>query len=286
MNNDLVQAVEQFAALTHGIPDGHLERQWAWQSYDSEGIRFAFFRSYEELRELAARLSQERAVRDEPFTETHLILSQYHTAYWDLQSALLGVSDEIVEKAPAPNGWSVRQVLAHMLGAEVGFYTAVRYALERKRTGDGRPAEPPKEARATLSGMNEDKYRSMVAGPLADLLAGHRAFHNRILRDFADISAAELDVPSTFWEDEPMSIRFRLHRFDSHLRQHTIQLDMTLDAIGQGPKEVKRLLRLVYASLAEVEGALIGAQEIEESRRHELADGIIARGKEIASFGA
>ena len=52
MNAELTQAVERFATLTQGIPDSQLERAWAWQSHDFEGIRFAFFRNYEELREL------------------------------------------------------------------------------------------------------------------------------------------------------------------------------------------------------------------------------------------
>jgi hypothetical protein len=54
-------------------------------------------------------------------------------------------------------------------------------------------------------------------------------------------------------------IRFRLHRFESHMRQHTIQIDKTLMLLGQPPTEVKRLLRLTYAAWADAENALIGA---------------------------
>ena len=56
-------------------------------------------------------------------------------------------------------------------------------------------------------------------------------------------------------------LRFRLHRFESHLRQHTIQIDKALVALGLASGEARRLVRMVYAGLAEVQGLLIGAED-------------------------
>jgi hypothetical protein len=56
----LGQAVERFAAVTRAWPDEALEREWKWRAYN-EGVRHAFFRTYEELRELAVTLATERA---------------------------------------------------------------------------------------------------------------------------------------------------------------------------------------------------------------------------------
>ncbi len=50
----LAQAVEAFAATTAALPDEALEREWQWRAHDEEGVRFAFFVTYQELRELAA----------------------------------------------------------------------------------------------------------------------------------------------------------------------------------------------------------------------------------------
>jgi hypothetical protein len=50
-----------------------------------------------------------------------------------------------------------------------------------------------------------------------------------------------------------MPLRFRLHRFEEHLRQHTIQIDKTLVGIGKPPTEAHRLVRNVYNALADVE---------------------------------
>ena len=87
-----------------------------------------------------------------------------------------------------------------------------------------------------------------------------------------------------YWEGYDMSLRFRLHRFDSHLRQHTVQIEKTLEGIGRPPTEAKRLLRLIYAALAEAEGATIGAWDAEAALWQEAAETVAARAKEIAGI--
>jgi hypothetical protein len=50
--------------------------------------------------------------------------------------------------------------------------------------------------------------------------------------------------------------------------------------LGRGPSEAKRLLRLIYAALAEAEGAALGAAT--PSTWGEVAAGIAARAEEVA----
>ena len=57
--NRLAAAVLDFADLTCDLPDAGLEKPWAWRDYD-EGVRFAFFRTYEDLRTLAVQLAAGR----------------------------------------------------------------------------------------------------------------------------------------------------------------------------------------------------------------------------------
>ena len=280
----LAQAVGKFAQVTQGAPDGALDRAWAWGSYDSEGVRFAFFRTYEELRELTVRLADERVVGGAALSSAQRILARYHAAYRDLDAVLLGVVFAMADTPPSKSEWTVRQVVSHIVLADVFFYGAVRYALERHRSGDGRPAKIPEEAWDVLVGMDEASFEALLASPLPDLRAWHATFHEKVLRELADIAETELDLPSMYWEAEPMSVRFRLHRFDSHMRQHTVQADKTLAFIGCGPKEAKRLLRLIYAALAEVEGAMIGAWDVGVALRGEVAEAIVGRAEEIAGI--
>jgi hypothetical protein len=283
VKDELTKAVEQFGTFANRIPDPQLESPWAWQSYDSEGIRFAFFRTYEELRELAVLLRSERTRQAAPPSAAQLILAQYHTAYWDLQAALLGADSGLLDQAPAEGEWPVRKTLSHIISAELGFYVVVRYALDGYRSGDGRPDEITREVWEATSGMDEASFGSLMTGSFEDLRNYYAGLQERVLREFSDIRDTELDLPSRYWEKDPMRVRFRLHRFDSHLRQHTIQIDKTRAALGQFPAEAQRLARLIYAALADSDGAVIGAAEIGLSRRQELAKTITARAEEIES---
>jgi hypothetical protein len=62
-----------------------------------------------------------------------------------------------------------------------------------------------------------------------------------------------------------------MHRFDAHLRQHTIQVEKTLQALGHDGGEARRLLRLVYRALAQTEGVLLGAAGLGQEEQSTLA---------------
>ncbi len=281
---NLTRAVEQFAALTQDLPDSALQRAWAWGAYDEEGVRFAFFRTYEELRELAAKTAAERLAQGRPASDAQRILARYHEAHRDLQAALLGLGADDANRAPAEGEWPVRRVVAHIVSADLGFYGVTRYALDRHRSGDRRPAEIPDEAWDAILGQDEATIDAILDGPWADLLSYHEAFHQRVLRELADLSEEELATPSIYWEGYPLSLRFRLHRFDSHLRQHIVQIDKTLTSLELLPGEAKRLLRLIYAAWAEAEAAALGAWDAGTDLRHNAAAIIAARTEEIAAI--
>ena len=95
-NLALRRAVEEFTALMLPLSEKDLEREWRWKDHDEEGIRFAFFVTLQELRQLAITLSTLRP----KLTSAQHILRQYHAAYMDLQAALLGLSPEDAERPP------------------------------------------------------------------------------------------------------------------------------------------------------------------------------------------
>src|SRR3970040_719189 len=105
-NLKLLNAVEEFTDLMLPLSEKDLEHEWRWKDHDEEGIRFAFFVTLQELRQLAVTLSR---LRPKPTPAQH-ILSQYHAAYMDLQAAIMGLSAEDTDRAPAEGEWSVRRV--------------------------------------------------------------------------------------------------------------------------------------------------------------------------------
>jgi hypothetical protein len=262
------------------LTEKQLENDWIWNDHDEEGIRFAFFVTLQELRQLAVTLSTLRA---KPTPAQH-ILSQYHAAYLDLQAAIIGITAEDAEKVFAEGEWPVRRVYAHILGADINFTAVVRYALEGHRAGSWKPEQMSDEDETRIVGMGEEEYKSLVRGPLEGMLSFHRKIHPEIVEEFSQITGAELELPSTFWEGTRFSIRHRLHRYEGHYTQHIIQIDKTLVAIGQPPSESKRLIRKVYAALAEVEGAMIGAEKMDDAAILTTASSITERTKEISGL--
>src|SRR5258708_685683 len=93
-NQALAHAVVSLAGRVAAWTDADLERPWEWKAYD-EGVRYALFRTMEELRELAATTSATRAGSGPPLTTAQRVLGQYHVAYRDLQAVLIGVDDAL-----------------------------------------------------------------------------------------------------------------------------------------------------------------------------------------------
>jgi len=276
-NLELKRATGEFSAVMLPLSGRELEHPWTWKDHDSEGIRFAFFVTLQELRQLAVTLSSLRPGQ----TQAQHILSQYHAAYVDLQAAILGLSREEAERAPAEGEWSVKQAYAHILGTDLGFSAVIRYALEGHRSHRWTSNPIPEEDYPRLYGLSDSEYDELMDSPFENMLAFHSGLHNRIIEEFQTTSDAELELPATFWEETRFPIRHRLHRYEAHFVQHTVQIDKTLVAIGQEPGESKRLLRRIFEALAEAEGLMIGMEKMDDAAILATASSISNRAKQI-----
>jgi len=276
-NPKLTQAVENFASVMLPLSEKELEHEWKWKDHTKEGIRFAFFVTLQELRQLAVTLS---TLHSKSAPAQH-ILSQYHAAYLDLQAALLGISDEDAEKIPSEGEWPIRKIYAHILRADFGFTATIRYALELHHTNKWTNDPIPESEYPRLYAITEEEYDNLMDGSLSGMLTYHHNLHKQIIEEFASIKDNELDLPVTMWEETRFPIRHRLHRYEAHFTQHTIHIDKTLLTIDKTPNESKRLLRKIYAALAEAENAMIGEEKMDEATILTTASSIEERTKEI-----
>ena len=134
-----------------------------------------------------------------------------------------------------------------------------------------------------MSSTDTFAWRAAFAGSLDDIRAFHRASRDHIVGRFAELPDDELDAVSRFWDGERPN-RFRLGRFESHLRQHTIQAEKAVQAIIGAPREVERLLRLLARATGDLEAAAIGAgPELIEPVVGSLTAEIQARGDELVA---
>jgi hypothetical protein len=255
----VTQAVERLVKASVHLSDADLGRTYVWEAYDDDGLRFALLTAHHLVRETTATVAAARLGAGKPFSEAQRILAQVHEAYRDLTGALAGTSDGEMDAAPPDAQWPLREILKHILDAEYGFLAAILAALEAVRAG--RPSEPDEAAFKSHRRPGEDP-----SGSRADALSALFRSHVAVGRALDGVTDTELATPSWFWEDTGYSIRFRMHRFEEHLRQHTIQVDKTLVALGHPPTEAERLVRnlhLALAGLESVSGAGVGRELID-----------------------
>lgn len=248
--DELLRARESIrAALANlrEVPDAALERGWPWREGEAD-VRYGFYRQYEAVEEARARLRRplHRPGRDE--TPARPLVGAATSARWDLHGLLAGLAPEDLDRDPGNGEWTVRQTLAHIVGGQraYGWFTAW-WLARRDAPPDDFPARVPEEA---VSELPEEETEGV--GSVADISRRLDEILDLSAGVFAPLGADELAARAR-WSGAPVDVRFRLNRWSSHLREHTIQVEKTLGYIGRPTTEVDRLLRLIAAAYGRLE---------------------------------
>ncbi len=250
----ITEVVLAYARELAALDERHLTLDWPaatqpggmWHGYDAN-LRDVTFLLNLRLCELTSEL---RGGSPDPTRAQH-ILAQHHRAYRDLTGALAGVTGDEFDRIPVPGEWPLRTIIRHVSDAELGFSLLIGWAVERARADDGPPITMPREEMEPYYATVSD------AGTMAEMLDRFDVLHTRIQRDLADLSDSDLEALNVWWEGYEVPVWFRLHRFDAHLREHTIQVDKTLAMLDHAPSEPERLARLLHQSLGELGSALL-----------------------------
>ena len=252
-------SVETFDRRLRAIDDSALDLFWAWESYDEEGVRFGILRTTEQVADAAVELAAARVEAGDPPTRAARLLGRYLVAWRELWS-VADRADAVIDTAPAEGEWPLRTILDHLIEADLGFLVTVRNGLDQHRAGVEEPKRvASEEAWIALAEVDETAWRAAFDGSLPDIRAFHREVRDRIGRRLSSMTDDELATASPFW-DGVRANRFRLERFESHLRQHTIQAEKAIQVTLGAPREFERLLRLLSRATGDVEAALLGAE--------------------------
>lgn len=253
----LVEAVNKFAAATHHLTEHQLNQpSYHWDDY--EQVRYAFLHTTLELRQLAAGLYQQRYRSGKYPTHAHHALNWHQQMYRECQALLTGISDEQATQHPAPHEWPVATIVRHMMHTERYFYATIRNTLNAHINQE--PAQPVAEADVYALAEETGEPEALDA-PLSELKQRWETLHSRILHNLQVLGDVRVELASPMWEAKAYPIRFRLHRFETHLHEHINQLEKTLIALHL-LTEPRMLLRQMYHALGEVEGVILGGGAI------------------------
>lgn len=230
-------AMREWTALDEAV----LARPWSWREKKMD-VRYALYRTLEDAQGSVLRATAA------PQPESRRILALAQRAFGDLRGLLTGLPIDLLDKAPRPSEWPIRDTLRHVLVTERRYAIQTRYAIERA------DAEPVRIADARLPTPDQMDVSGDVDAILVRV-AEARAETNRRL---GDIPLAAMTRP-TIWVHYDIDVRFRLHRFAAHVVEHTIQCEKTLDALGWRQTEGRRIVRRIWSHVGELEG--LGAVE-------------------------
>jgi hypothetical protein len=217
------------------LDDAALARPWTYRGGTLD-VRNALYWTMGEAQDAVTRAT----AASHPESRRILVLAQ--RAFGDLRGLLAGLSSDLADKAPHPGEWSVRQVLDHVISVEQ------RYAIQTAWAVDRTDAEPVRIAADRLPPLTPSDASGDV-GALLTRLATERAATNRRL---GALPPAAMTRP-TVWVHFEIDVRFRLHRFGSHIAEHTIQCEKTLAALGWRETESRRIVRQIWALVGELE---------------------------------
>lgn len=246
---DVLAAVRQLATVT----DADLATPWAWKGgSEEEEVRGGFYRVYEAF-ELAG-INAEAAIRAAGVERGRAadLIAPATSARWDLQGILLQLPEAVWDADPGGGEWTIRQTLGHVIGGQRGYGAATAWwQAHALPANDDLPTERP-PVYDELPGDEEES-----AGTPAEVRARLDEALDQSTERLAGLPADRLALGSR-WAGFAVDVGFRIGRWSSHIREHTIQVEKTMVMIGQAPTEVDRLIRLILGAWGRAEAAVYG----------------------------
>jgi hypothetical protein len=185
-------------------------------------------------------------------------------ARWAVHGVLAPLPAAAWDGDPGAGEWTVRRTIGHIVSGQRSYswYNAW-YLHQRAIVGDA--VYPPDGTMPPEPSEDEDGAGS----PDAVLMRLDQVVDASIAAN-AGLDRTAMTVGAR-WSGLPVAIDFRLGRYGSHIREHTIQIDKTLDLLGRRPSEVERLIRLILSTYGQLEALFAGRAA--EALERPLAEG-------------
>ena len=237
------------------IPESALERDWTWIGGGETDVRYGIYRLHEVFERAEVEAAQQRRASGDSGGLSAAIIGPATAARWTLHGLLAPLTEAEIDADPGGGEWSIRLTLGHTISGQRAYGWSTAWWQDRGFALDD-PDLPPKVSEELFAAL-PDEATTEAAGSLDDIRAR--------LDEILDLSAERLAGMSddrlghgARWSGFPVPVSFRLGRWSSHIREHTIQIEKTLAMLGRTHTEPERLARLTLAAYGRAESVVFG----------------------------
>jgi hypothetical protein len=232
------------------VQDSQLEFAWEWDGEEAD-VRYGFYRLLELLE--AAEADARRSLGTAVAAEARQPIAAATAARWEWHGVLAALDDADLDADPGGGEWTVRQTLQHTVSTQRAYSWVTAWWLSRRDAAenDFPPGFPPDQLSVLTAHEEADG-----SGPLAEIRARMDDLMDGGAARLALLDPDDLGVRAR-WSGVAVTVGFRLWRWSSHIREHTVQVDKTLAMLGRTPTEAERLLRVIAAAYGRLESAVI-----------------------------
>jgi hypothetical protein len=233
------------------LTDDQLTYAWMWGGNQVD-VRYGFYRTRELLESATSETA--RAVGGSASSEAVDAVGAATAARWRLQGVLATLADADLDADPGNGEWTIRRTLQHVVNSQRGYAWGSAYWLSVR---DQRRQPGPRRIPADLvAGFpeEEDEARGTLAGVRQELDDAVDTTSSRC----ATLTPDEMQVLGG-WSGFPVTIAFRQWRWSSHITEHTVQVEKTIDMLDRRRSEVDWLVRSVAAAYGRLEAVAFGS---------------------------
>jgi hypothetical protein len=174
---------------------------------------------------------------------------------------LVPLADAVWDADPGGVEWTVRQTLGHVIISQRYYGVGTAWWQKQGYRADDHdlPARVPE---AIWDGLPSEEAEA--EGTPADIRDRLDEVLDRSTELLAGMPEDRLGLGSR-WSGFAVDLGFRLGRWSSHLREHTVQVEKTLVMLDYRPTEVQRLVRFVLAAWGRAEAVVYGSDGASEA---------------------
>ena len=269
----IAREVRRFCNTLIQVPDHELMVDWpgvqgegGWAHY-TDCLRELCLGIYQMLMDVATDAAQQRNAQGRGLSRAQMIVRDWQVAFRDLQASLIGLKGAEYDQQHLHQNYTlgkqrtIRNNIVHCVMAEFWAHApAIRSTLEASRSNIERTDK------VSPAMLNWEKYGPAPSnfGNLHSLLALWEQRHQQLVEEFSGISDAELDATRSWWEDSPVSIKFRMCRLGWHFHDHAAVVETICQRIGHERSETELLAKLLFNALGRAEGEMVGLSHEEQ----------------------